>query len=60
MGPHRPELHQHRERGGGDGGCPTGAGREEKTPRKAAESEEGDATPDLFLKYLDATIATYV
>jgi hypothetical protein len=27
---------------------------------KTTEGEEGDATPDLFLKYLDATLITYV
>ena len=32
---------------------------EEETLRKAAESEEGDATPDLFLKHPDTIITTY-
>jgi hypothetical protein len=27
---------------------------------EAAEGEERDATPDLFMKYLDATLLTYV
>jgi hypothetical protein len=30
---------------------------EEETPRKAAESEEGDAITDLLFKHSDATIA---
>jgi hypothetical protein len=33
---------------------------ERGTRRQAAEGEEGDATPDLLLKYLDATLATYM
>jgi len=33
---------------------------EEETSRKAAENDKGDATPDLFLKYPDTTIATYI
>jgi hypothetical protein len=27
---------------------------------EAAESEEGDATPDLLLKYPDTILATYI
>jgi hypothetical protein len=27
---------------------------------EAAESEEGDATPDILLKHTDTTLATYV
>jgi hypothetical protein len=37
--------------------CYTGRYQEEETPRKAAESEEGDATTNLLLKHSDVTIA---
>jgi len=33
---------------------------EEEHQGEAVECEEGDATPDLFLKHPDATLATYV
>jgi hypothetical protein len=38
------------------GGCPAGAERRHRG--EAAESEEGNATPDLLLKHPDATHAT--
>jgi hypothetical protein len=33
---------------------------EEVTPSEATKGQEEDATPDLLLKYLDTTLATYV
>jgi hypothetical protein len=42
------------------GGCPAGAERRRRHRGMATNSEEGDATPDLLLKYSDATLATYV
>jgi hypothetical protein len=36
------------------------AGRRRRHQGEVAEDEKGDATPDLFLKHLDATFATYV
>jgi hypothetical protein len=29
-------------------------------PRRGSRGEEGDSTPDLVLKHLDATITTYL
>ena len=49
--------HQHREEGGG--GCPTSA-RRRRHRGETAESEDGDATPDLLLKHPGATLTTYV
>jgi hypothetical protein len=40
-------------------GCLAGAGRRRHRD-EVAEGEEGDATPDLLLKYSDATLTTYV
>ena len=45
---------------GRGGGYPlTGVGMR-RHRGNAAESEKGDATPDLLVKHLDATLATYV
>jgi hypothetical protein len=44
---------------GGDGGCSAGA-RRRRHRVEIVKREEGDATPDLLLKYLDTTLATYV
>ena len=60
MGPAPPRTPPASRRGGGGGGCPAGAGRRSKNRGEAAESEEGDATPDLLSKHPDATLATYV
>jgi hypothetical protein len=39
---------------------PAAAGRRRRHGGEAAGSKEGDATPDLLLKHLNATVATYV
>jgi hypothetical protein len=41
-------------------GCAASAGRRRRHRGKAAKGEEGDATSDLLLKYLDSPLATYV
>jgi hypothetical protein len=42
------------------GGCPAGAEGGRDTDARQQKSEEGGATPDLLLKHLDATLATYI
>jgi hypothetical protein len=59
-GPASPRTSPTSRRGLTDGGCPSDAGRRRRHRGKAAKSEKGDATPDLFLKYPDAILATYV
>jgi hypothetical protein len=39
---------------------PAGAGRRRRQRGMATESEDGNAIPNLLLKYSDATFATYV
>jgi hypothetical protein len=41
-------------------GCPADAGKRRRHRGEVAEGEEGDVIPDLLLKNLDATLATYV
>jgi hypothetical protein len=55
----QPQTSPASRRGGKDGGCSVGTGRR-RHQDEAAKDEEGDATPDLLLKYLNATLATYV
>ena len=40
--------------------CPAGARRRRRHRGETAESEKGDAIPDLLLKHPDTTLATYV
>jgi hypothetical protein len=47
------------KRRGGDE-CPVGTGRRRRHGGEAEESKEGDTTPDLRLKHLNTTVATYV
>jgi hypothetical protein len=42
------------------GGCLASVGRRRRYRDEAAESGEGYATSNLFLKHPDATLATYV
>jgi hypothetical protein len=52
-------CHQHREEGRGNG-YPADAGRRRRHRGEIAESESGDATPDLLLRHPNTTLATYV
>jgi hypothetical protein len=47
-------------REGGGSGCPVDIRRRRRHRGDAGEGKEGDATPDLLLKYSYATLATYV
>jgi hypothetical protein len=55
--PRHTERYQYRERG--EEAADVSPAPEEETLRKTAESEEGDATFDLLLRYLDIIITTY-
>jgi hypothetical protein len=46
------------EKKGRGGGCSAGAERWRRHRGEATEREKGDATPNLFLKHLDETLAT--
>jgi hypothetical protein len=46
------------EKRGRDCGCSADARRRRRHQGEAVEGEEGDATPDLFLKHSDVTLAT--
>jgi hypothetical protein len=60
QGPRRPERHQHREKGGGGGRCLADAGGGRDTDARQQKSEKEDATSNLLLKPLEATLATYI
>jgi hypothetical protein len=59
MGPTSSRTSPASRREGGGDRCLAGV-RRRRHRCEAAEGEEGDATPDLLLKYSDTTLATYI
>ena len=55
-----PNVTSIEKKGGEGSGCPADVGRRRRHQGEATKGKEGDAAPDLFLKHLDATLATYV